>query len=65
VTRGQAASSLGSTWGGSEVFVQLAPEAIVTWEAPRAAVLGGPQGGALMQRVKVEGGDTRKVVLTQ
>jgi hypothetical protein len=40
-------------------------EAIVTWEAPRAGFVGGPQGGTLMQRAKVAGGETLRVVLTQ
>jgi hypothetical protein len=40
-------------------------EAIVTWEVPYVNFRGGPQGGTLMQRVKVEGGKTQKVVLTQ
>lgn len=39
-------------------------EAVVTWEVPRAGFVGGPQGGTLMQRVKVQGGQTEKVVLT-
>lgn len=40
-------------------------EALVTWEVPRVNFVGGPQGGTLMQRVKLEGGRTEKVVLTQ
>lgn len=39
-------------------------EAMVTWDVPRAGFVGGPQGGTLMQRVKVEGGKTVSVVLT-
>jgi len=39
-------------------------EAFVTWEAPRVNFSGGPQGGTLMQRVKLEGGRTEKIVLT-
>lgn len=39
-------------------------EAVVTWEAPRVNFSGGPQGGTLMQRVKLEGGRTQKLVLT-
>jgi hypothetical protein len=40
-------------------------EAVVTWEVPRAGFVGGPQGGTLMQRVKVVGGHKQKLVLTQ
>jgi hypothetical protein len=40
-------------------------EAEVTWDVPYANFVGGPQGGVLMQRVKLEGGRTEKVVLAQ
>lgn len=39
-------------------------EAVVTWEVPYHNFRGGPQGGTLMQRVEVEGGQTVSVVLT-
>jgi hypothetical protein len=39
-------------------------EAIVIWDVPYVNFRGGPQGGTLMQRVKVEGGQTANVVLT-
>jgi hypothetical protein len=40
-------------------------EATVTWDVPRVRFSGGPQGGTIMRRVKLEGGETRKLVLTQ